>query len=143
MKIRLSEVRGRHQALCTLGNKKLPIKLSYAIGKNIMALQEELDAVEKARIGLLELYAEKDEDGTFKVKDGHYELGENEHKFNEEFIEFMNTETEIVIYTVSEEIVVSTDNERYDALTPAELISFDFMIEHLEENIIEDVEEKA
>lgn len=130
MKFKLAEIKSRHQSLCMIGNKKLPIKISYAVGKNIMELQKELESIEKARIKLVEQYAEKEEDGTCKVVDGHYELGDNEQKLNEEFMEFMNSETEITVHTVPEAILETMEDVRYDALTPAELIAIDFMLEH-------------
>lgn len=129
MKIKLAELKTRHQSLCVLGNKKLPIKLSYAIGKNIMKLQSEVDDIEKARINLLEQYAEKNEDGTCKKENGHYQLGDNKQAFADEYNEFLDAEQEIDIYTVPEEVVESMDDSRYDVLTVAELIALEFMLE--------------
>ena len=138
MKMKLAEVKNRHQALCMLGNKKLPVKLSYAISKNIMKLQEELEVIEKTRIKLVEQYAEKDEDGNCKItEDGKYNVGENEQKLNDEFVEFLNSDVDMDIQLVSESIVESLEDARYDALTPAELISIDFMMEHLQEIFLE------
>lgn len=142
MKIKLAEIKNRHQTLCMLGNKKLPIKLSYAVGKNILKLQEEVNSIEEARIKLVQQYAEKDENGSFKMKDGHYDVGENEQKLNKEFIEFLNTETDIDIKTVLAEIVENMEDARFDALTPAELIALDFMLEYPQE-IAEEAEPKA
>ena len=129
MKIKLAEVKTRHRSLCLLGNKKLPIKLSYAIGKNIMKLQGEMEDIEKARINLIQQYAEKEGDGTYKVVDGHYELGDNAEKFSDEYKEFLDTEQEIDIRTVPEEVVESMDDSRYDVLTVAEMIALEFMLE--------------
>lgn len=143
MKIKLAEVRNRHQALCMIGDKKLPIKLSYAVGKNIMKFQEELESIEAARIKLVEQYAKKSEDGSFEMKDGHYDVGENEQKLKEEFTEFLNTETDIDIHTVPEGIVENMEEARYDALTPAELIALDFMLEEPQKNTIDEAEPKA
>lgn len=143
MKIKLAEIKNRHQALCMLGSRKFPIKLSYAIGKNILKLQEETDFIEKARVKLVEQYAEKEEDGSCKIVDGHYELGENEQKLNEEFMEFMNSEVEVAVYTVPEAILETMEDVRYDALTPAELIALDFMLEHPQETVVEEIEPKA
>lgn len=139
MKIKLAEVKTRHQSLCLLGNKKLPIKLSYAIGKNIMKLQSEMEDIEKARINLIQQYAEKEGDGTYKVVDGHYELGDNTEKFSDEYKEFLDSEEEIAICTVPEAVVEDMDDSRYDVLTVAELIALEFMLE----KTIEEVEHKA
>lgn len=143
MKIKLAEIKSRHQALCMIGNKKLPIKLSYAIGKNILKLQEEWGAIEKARIKLVEQYAEKDDNGACKMSDGRYDVGENEQKLNEEYAEFLNSETELTVYTVPEAIMETMEDVRYDALTPAELIALDFMLEHPQETVTEETEPKA
>lgn len=140
MKIKLAEVRQRHQALCTLASKKLPVKLSYAIGKNIMKLQEEMDVIEKERIKLVEQYAVKEEDGSFKNVDGHYDIGDNEQQLNAEYSELLNMDTEMEIHTVPEYIVECMDDPRYDVLTAAELIAIEFMLEH---QTSEEVEPKA
>ena len=140
MKIKLAEIKSRHQLLCMIGDKKLPIKISHAVGKNILKLQEELEAIEKARIKLVEQHAEKEEDGTCKIVDGHYELGDNEQKLNEEFMEFMNSEVEVAVYTVPEAILETMEDVRYDALTPVEVIALDFMLEHPQETVVEETE---
>lgn len=132
MKIKLAEVKARLQILCKLGDKKLPVKISYAISKNIMQLQEESDALEKARIQLVEQFAEKDEDGKPKVIDNAYVMNGDKEKCMKEYQEFLEMEAEIMIYTVSEEILENMDDTRYDVLTPAELVGLDFMIEHPE-----------
>lgn len=132
MKFKLAEVKVRHQTLCNLGNKKLPVKVSYAISKNIMKLQEEVETLEKERVKLAEQYAVKGEDGKPKVINNSYVMEENQEVFAKEYQEFLDTETEIMIYTIPEELIECMDDDRYDVLTPAELVALDFMIEHPE-----------
>lgn len=132
MKIKLAEVKVRYKTLCSLANKKLPVKVSYAISKNIMKLQEETETLEKERVKLAEQYAVKGEDGEPKVIDNSYVMEENQEAFAKEYQEFLDTETEVMIYTIPEDVMECMDDSRYDVLTPAELIALDFMIEHPE-----------
>lgn len=132
MKIKLAEIKARHKNLCTLGNKKLPVKVSYAISKNIMKLQEEAETLEKERVKLAEQYAVKGEDGNPKVINNSYVMEENQEEFTKEYRELLDTETEIMIYTIPEDVIECMDDARYDVLTPAELIALDFMLEHPE-----------
>lgn len=129
MKMTLSEVLIRRENLATLSGKVLPSKLSYAIAKNLMKLQTEVEIIEKGRISILERYAKKDEEGNPVIKDSSYELGENMAKFNEEYQEYIQTETDVEIMTVSSDILDKLDEPRYDAFTGAQMIAIDFMIE--------------
>ena len=143
MKIKLGEIKSRHQALCMVGNKNLPVKLAYAIGKNIIKLQEETENIEKTRIKLVQHYAEKDENGEFIIKDERYDVGKNGELLNKEFAELLDTETEVSIHTITEDVLELLENERYDVLSPAEMIAIDFMIENPQGTVTEETEPKA
>ncbi len=59
--------------LSKLTNMELPIKLSYAISKNITKIDRELVVYNKERQKLIEKYGEKDEESKLKTKeDGTY-----------------------------------------------------------------------
>lgn len=129
MKMRLSEVRIRRMSLMGISNKKLPNRLAYAIAKNLMKLQDEDDLIEKRRVSIAECYAEKDELGNAVIEKGAYKFtDENKKIFSEEFEEFVTTETDVDVYKVSSDVFELLEDARFDALTPAEMVALDFMI---------------
>ena len=56
-------------------------------------------------------------------------MGDKIDVFNREFQNYMSTETEIDIFKVSEAAFEYEDSNRFDALTAAQIIALDFMIE--------------
>lgn len=133
--MKLSEVQGRLEGLLKLAGKNLPVKIAYAIAKNIKVLNEEYKTIEEQRIKLCEKYADKDEDGKPKMaeKDGKqvYQFSDdNEEKVNEEYKELLETEEELDIHKVSIEEFEKCDmNDRYDILNPSEYSVLEFMID--------------
>ena len=128
MKMTLSEVIVNTRNLNTVANKVLPGKLSYAIAKNLIKLNAEVELIEKGRMDLINQHVEKDEEGKPVVVDGNYKLGDNAEKFNEEYNEYLATETEVEIMTVDPEIFDKLDAPRYDGLTSTQMMAIDFMI---------------
>lgn len=133
--MRLSEVEGRLKGLLKIAGKNLPVKVSYAIAKNIKVLNEEYKTIDEERIKLCEKYADKDEDGkSVKVeKEGKevYQFSDdNEEKVNEEYKELLETEAELDIHKVSIEEFEKCDmSDRYDILNPSEYSVLEFMID--------------
>ncbi len=140
MKMTLAAALMTAQNLAPLAQKKLPHRLAYAIGKNLLALQAEQKLVEERRMEMVKTYAESDEAGDPVIKDNNYVFPEEGLKqFKEEFDDFMKTETEVAVYTIQEELLEQLESERYDVLTPVELISLEFMIEKAESEGRKDV----
>lgn len=130
MKMTLEELNITVQNLATVAKKKLPHKLAYAVGRNLMKFQPEQHLIEERKLEIAKHYAERDEAGELIVRKNYYIFeGENVVKFNEEFGEFLKTETEVEIYKVPKGLLEQLENERYDALTPEEYIALDFMVE--------------
>jgi len=128
MKMKLAEIKVNHMKLIALSQKKLPHKIAYAVAKNLLKLEAETKLIEERRMEMVDTYAMKDEENRPIVKDGKYELGENEGVFNKEYTEFLETETDVDIHTVSNAELEVLENPRYDVLTAAEMIALDFMI---------------
>ena len=105
MKISLNEVRGMQAGLDVILAKEIPIKPAYWLARFLDKIRVEMDAMEKARIKLVEKLAKKDKDGKpvmKKGKDGkqldppQYDLtDENMAKFQAEFDELGKEEFEI------------------------------------------------
>lgn len=114
-------------------HKKLPQKISYAIMKNLVSLQQEYDLYEKQ----LEKIFREYEDKTIKDKDGKIVFNKSGlpvvkddyiDSFNEEIKELLNTEVEVEIYQIDDELFNYEENNRYDNLTTKEIIELSAII---------------
>ena len=119
----------------TLG-EKLPIKLSYAISKNLSVLEKEANLIDDNRIKLAEAYAEKNPDGTPIIdKNKCYVINEAAlPSLNKEIAEYYRTITSIDICKANIKELDKLEESRYDALSPAEISALDFMLEDIMEN---------
>ena len=103
MKFNLGEVMSMQQSLNTILALELPVKPAYWLSRFADKIQAEMQAMEKARMKLIEKYAKKDKDGKpmmKKDKDGkpinEYDLTKaNTEKFQLEFAELGKEEFEI------------------------------------------------
>ncbi len=108
--------------LSKLTQMELPIKLSYALSKNITKIDRELTVYNKERQKLIEKYGEKDEEGKLKTKeDGTINILDID-SFNKELKEILEIETEVDIHVIDLEKVNADIN-----ITPGELIIVDYM----------------
>lgn len=110
--------------LSKLTNMELPIKLSYAISKNITKIDRELVVYNKERQKLIEKYGEKDEEGKLKTKeDGTINILDID-SFNKDMKEILEIETEVDIHVIDLEKVDVDIN-----ITPGEIMLVDYMFE--------------
>lgn len=112
-----------------LAKKRLPVKIGYAISRNLNNMDGILNSYEDARQKLIDQYAEKNEDGTMKIKDNVAVIApENSKAFSEAIDELLAIENEIDIHTINFDEVEKCDTDRYDSLTTADLLTLDIMI---------------
>ena len=86
MKISLNEVRGMQAGLDVILAKEIPIKPAYWLARFLDKIRAEMEAMEKARIKLVEKLAKKDKDGKpmfKKGKDGK-QIEPNQYDFTDE-----------------------------------------------------------
>ena len=126
MKMNGYEVQGTLGTLMALTGKKLPIKLSFAIKCNIDELAKWSQKLDEQRIELCDRYAKKDEDGKPTIENGQYILDDAEG-FQSEFAELMAETIDIEVRTVSDTIMDTLDDPRYDALSVGELAGIQFI----------------
>ena len=112
--------------LGNLTHKQLPIKVSYAIAKNISKIEKELEIYNKERRKLIDKYCLKDEEGNlidennqFKIADGNLE------SWNKDMNELLDIEIDINIHKFSKDDLFNSNCN----ITPAELMLIDYMIE--------------
>ena len=112
-----------------LASKRLPVKVAYAISRNLDKMNNIITSYETARKTLLDQYAEKDEEGKAKVKDGNYVIQEDQKQaFSDEMKELLEVENEIDLHTINMDEVEKCDKDKYDSLTTADLMTLDIMI---------------
>ena len=128
MKMQNKEIVGFLNTCVSMKNKSLPVRLAYAIKKNVAAVQEAASAYTAEREELILRYAKKDKNGEIMTEDDCY-IMEDKERFGEDMSELLNIETEVEIHTVSISVVEKCDEDsKYDSLTMAELDVIDFML---------------
>lgn len=111
-----------------LKNKKLPVKLGYAILKNERILESCAVGYEQERHKILEQYVAKDEDGEFIVKDNHYDIADLKG-FGEELNSLMEIENEVNLHTVNYGCIEQCGTGQYDALSINDIEALEIMLQ--------------
>lgn len=130
MKMTLNEVLENHKNLLEISGKKLPVRFSYAVSKNLKKLGDEVRLIQEEQSKLAKEYCEKDEEGKPKQNDkGYLIFKDNGKEFMTEYNEYLNTEIEVDVHKIPFAEIERTEEDRYDILSPAELAGIEFMIE--------------
>ena len=129
MKLNLSNERvvNTINALSKLNNAQLPIKVAYAISKNVNMIESELKVYNTEKAKLVNKYGEKDKEGKLKVgENGNVPLKE-EHieDYNRDIKELLSIENEMDIHMIKLDDLLNSDYN----ISPSELSAIDFMIE--------------
>lgn len=128
--MKLKEIILLEKKINIISNKKMPVKLSFAIAKNLKQIKQCVEDYEEQRIKLIHLYAKKDQKGELIIdKNGNAEV-ENQTDFVKELTELLNTEEKFDIVKVNVNVLDKYDdnNNIYDPLTPIEWEAIDWMI---------------
>lgn len=126
MKLTNKKIINDSMILMEVSRKELPIKVSYALAKNISKIEKELQIYNSERQKLLDKYCVKDENGENKVDEN------NQLKIQEEYLkdwerdikELQNIELEIDIHKFK-----INELDGYN-MSPSELMVIDYMIEN-------------
>lgn len=110
--------------------KKLPVKLGYAINKNLGIMQDSATAYNNERQGIVDKYCEKDENGEAKTSGTQYVFADTNdlNAYLEEMRDLLDIENELNIHTITIADIEKCDSDKFDALTPEELELLAFMI---------------
>ena len=127
MKLKNRDIVSFINGCAALKEKKLPIKIGYAINRNIIALTEAAEAYNMAREKIIKEYAEKDSKGELVIRDDCY-VFKDKQAFNKDLEELLDIDTEVNLYAISEKDIEKCDDSRYDALTLADLDTLCIMI---------------
>lgn len=127
MKLSNEKILNTINILGNLNNTQLPIKLAYAISKNINKIDIELKTYNDEKVKLINKYAEKDKEGNVISDEHGHIIIEEKHKedWNNDISELLSIENEIDIHKIQLDDLL---NANYN-ISPAELSMIDFMIE--------------
>lgn len=128
MKITNRQIVNIYNNIGAIRNKNLPIKLGFAINRNMKAMETIAEPYSAEQKKILDRYCEKDEFGQFRTEGDEFVLS-NRKAYAKEIGELLAIESEVQVHTVSIEEIEKCDSGKYDALTPNELALLEFMIE--------------
>lgn len=113
--------------LGSLTQKKFPIKVSYALAKNLSKIEKELEIYNTERQKLVDKYCVKNENGENKIdKDNNLRLDEKySDDWNKDLNELLDIEIEIDIHKFNINDLLNSNCE----MTANELMIIDYMIE--------------
>lgn len=119
MKLSNAKILDSVSTLSKISKMELPIKVSYAIAKNITKIESELKIYNIEKQKLIDKYAVKDEHGNLKISEEHQE------DWTRDIEALAAIEIDVDIHKFSaEELINSNCN-----MTPGELISIEYMME--------------
>lgn len=138
--MKLYEILAMAKGMNDIMNKKLPIEASYKIMKNSKLINDEIEYIEKTRLGILNEYCDKDEDGKpiyGCAGEFLFSNTENRETVNNKLSELMNMESDISFVKMRVGALLNYDSSKYDALTPNELSCLNPMFDD-DKNVKED-----
>lgn len=126
MKLSNERIVNDANVLGAISQKNLPIKVSYAIAKNIAKIEAEIKVYNKERQKLIEKYSVKDKEGKPLIEDNSIKIApENVEEWNRDIKELLEIENEVDIHKFH----ISELENSNCTMTPAELMLIDYMIE--------------
>lgn len=113
--------------LASLMHRQFPVKISYAISKNISKLESDLKIYNSEREKIINKYCKKDEEGNLVIDES------NNYSIEEEYIDICNKElNELLDIEVDIDIHKFKLNDLLQCnleVSPADLSLIDYMIE--------------
>ena len=128
--MRIDDARNIYESLSTLMTKKLPIKMAFAIQKNMKQIKEIVDFSSEREGEIIRKYAMRDENGEpQRTEDGERILINDAPLFIEDMDELTNTEMPVELTKISMSDIERCDEDRFDSLSPSEIGALEEMIE--------------
>ncbi len=125
IKVKLNTLLDSLSILKELANKELKGRTAFQLGKLIKKVDEEYSLFNETREKLLNKYAAKDENGSYKIgENNEYTFENNNYQlFMEEISSIINTEIEIEASPIKLEDIGELQ------LTPAQMVMLESFIE--------------
>lgn len=126
IKLTLNDIMRAVQPLRQLSEKSFRGATSFKIARLIRELDNELQLFDKNRMEVIKKYAETDEDGRMKEKDGNVQILEGEiDNCNKELQELFEAEVEINAEKIPIEVFESIELSPAQALELEAIIDFE------------------
>jgi hypothetical protein len=125
IKVTNREMESKVNILRKLSNMKLPVKVSYAIARNINTIDKELKVFISERDKLIKEYAIKDEHGNPKVENNQYLFPDGkEEECNSKYAELLDIEVELQLREINVDDLINSNVD----LTPNDMLELEFML---------------
>ena len=124
--LKVSDIRNKAVELQGI-NGHFPVKLNYAIAKNLKVLIAECETAAAQNQKVLDGKATKDKNGEYVFKDNEIVFPDEKTK-KEALNDISNLEIEVEIMTVPMSVLEMCDTEKYDTPTSKEMAALEFMI---------------
>ena len=133
--MKASTIQKTYTELAGVKAKKLPVKMSFILSRNLKKMEEVVSDIDGKRNDLLGLYGEKDDNGQLKVgENGEITVpAPDVPKFWADMGEVLNADIDITLDKVSMSDVEKCDQDGYDALTVEEVGALEIMLEDSKE----------
>lgn len=109
--------------LTSLKGVKLPIKVSFAVKKNILKMEKVVAAFYEEHNNMIERYCERDENNQIKVQDGVYII-KNKEEWNRDIKDLLEIENEVDLHLIELTDLLNSNIE----LTTQELNSLEVIL---------------
>jgi hypothetical protein len=119
MKMKLSTIEAAREGLNVVLKFSMPVKLSYAVSKNLKKIVSELEGIEKSRLELVKKYGLTNEKGITQV------TTENMETFTKDLADVLAAEVELDLWKIS----LSKLAEAGVRITPEQLMTMDDFID--------------
>lgn len=109
--------------LTSLKGVKLPIKVSFAVKKNILKMEKVVAAFYEEHNNMIDRYCERDENNQIKVQDGVYII-KNKEEWNRDIKDLLEIENEVDLHLIELTDLLNSNIE----LTTQELNSLEVIL---------------
>lgn len=112
-------------------NKHFPVKMNYAIVRNLKNLAVECKTAEEQRNKIIQDNVLKDEKGNAVTKDGSYEFKDSETQARviKEINDIGEVDIEIEVMMLPMSILEQCDSDSFDSVSSRDMEALEFMIE--------------
>lgn len=127
MKITNFELINIYNQLDSFASKRLPQRISYAITKNLLLLNKDVECYNTELAKLFKKYEDKSlKDDEGQIQYNKFGIPIIQEKFSKEFDnelnELLNIEIEVELYAINDALFDYDDlNDKYDALSPGDM----------------------
>ena len=128
--MKAQEIQDMYIGLRNIVSKRVPIKMSFIINRNLKKMEEVVKDIDENRQKLLEKYGEKKKDGTLNIDENGNVAVEKSKTVNYlmELSEIMSAEIDITFDKVTLSDIEKCDTADYDKLSVAEVGALEKMM---------------